>query len=72
MKATIPKEMRKIVRDAMRRGWVLSCCGSGHWKLFKPGYRPVYISSSSSDRRASRNVLREMRSAGIIPRKEGT
>jgi hypothetical protein len=68
LRPTISKDIRKIVRDAQRRGWVLSACGSGHWKLHKSGVKPIYLSSSSSDRRANLNVLKEMKRVGIIER----
>lgn len=53
------KEIKKIVRQAERRGWAFEN-GRVHDKLVHPTGRKVSVSKSPSDRMAPRNVQRDI------------
>ena len=56
-------DITKILRKAVREGWVLETGGRGHLKLRAPSGGLVIVSRSTSDSRAAQNILRDMRRA---------
>jgi len=61
----LPKELRRTIRRVLTSGWVLTPCGSGHFKLKRPGHPTVVMSASPSDINAWRNAMKDMRKAGV-------
>jgi hypothetical protein len=58
------KQINQILRKLQSpdHGCTVTSPGKGgHWKVTKPGCRPVFISQSPSDFRAMRNILRDIR-----------
>jgi hypothetical protein len=59
--------VRDLIRAARRAGWRITHTGSGHIKLTPPAPKraTVVIASTPSDRRAWRNILADIRKAGL-------
>jgi hypothetical protein len=53
----LKKEAAAIRRELSRvqYGCTVTPTGGGHWKVFKPGCRPVYLANSPSDQRSIKN-----------------
>lgn len=60
--ATIPKDARRAIADAVRVGFVL-VQGGKHYKLRCPDGHAIAISMSASDENASRAIVRDIRKA---------
>jgi len=58
------KEVQKLLEPAIRGGAVLEQTGGGHFRLSQRGKQPVIIASSTSDRRARKNMVTSMRRYG--------
>ena len=61
----IPRDLRRLVKTAIRCGWRLSVTGSGHLRLTSPRGAVVYFGASPSDWRAPRNVRAQLRREGV-------
>lgn len=55
------KDLRRVIRDAEKRGWSASATGGGHVRLTKPGCQPVFTSQTPSDPRTAKNAEMELR-----------
>ena len=55
--------VRRLLDYAADTGWAVSHTKGGHLKFSKPGSRPVFCSSTSSDRRALLNARADLRRA---------
>ena len=61
MKGT--KEMRSVIRLAIKRGYHVEMRNNGHYKFTAPTGRFFFTSSTPSDRRALDNILADMKRA---------
>jgi len=61
----IPKALKPLFRAARRSGWKVTGGGGRHFKLVKPGERPIIVSGSGSDHREMENVKSLMRQRGV-------
>ena len=55
------KDLRRVVRDAEKRGWTASKTNGGHIRLTKPGCQPVFTSQTPSDKRTAKNAEMQLR-----------
>lgn len=58
---TVPKDARKVVREALREGFTL-ITGRKHAKLRSPSGRIIALSSSPSDVNAAKNLVKQINS----------
>jgi hypothetical protein len=54
---SLPKDVRKVAREALKNGWALSPGGSGHYQLTK-GDRMITVSATPNDQSAEARALR--------------
>jgi hypothetical protein len=54
-------DFTEVLRDAERRGWVVTHTRGGHLKLTHPNGRFYFTARTPSDWRAGRNVDRALR-----------
>ena len=64
----LPKEIKEVVRHALRSGWSVEVRRSNHLKWTAPDGRTVYFSSGTpSDYRMIRNLRRDLMARGLPP-----
>lgn len=56
----LPSKAKKEIQRVIRDGWELSM-GGKHYKLRRPGYGQVIISTSSSDTDIEHLIIRDIR-----------
>lgn len=61
MKGT--KEMRSLIRLAIKRGYNVELRNGGHYKFTAPTGRFFFTSATPSDKRALANILADMKRA---------
>jgi hypothetical protein len=67
MAKQVPKEYRKLVKEAVRQGWRLEETKKGFRLLAPNGVGAVTIDTTESDkRRAFRNTVSRMRQHGFV------
>lgn len=60
------KEVRRLIRFAIKLGWTVEVTGSGHLKWKPPDGSPFVVSSRTpSDPRALQNLRAYLRRAGL-------
>ncbi|MBB4931350.1 hypothetical protein F4561_002170 [Lipingzhangella halophila] len=65
----MPRELRKFARLARARRWRIEVKGSGHLAWIPPcGRGTVFTSSTPSDPRTIKNVIAQLRRAGLDDR----
>lgn len=57
------KEMRSLIRLAIKRGYHVEMRSNGHYKFTAPTGRFFFTSKTPSDRRALDNILADMKRA---------
>jgi hypothetical protein len=57
------KEMRSLIRLAIKRGYNVEMRHNGHYKFTAPTGKFFFTSSTPSDRRALDNILSDMKRA---------
>lgn len=57
------KRLLPLVEFALREGWEVMKTPGGHLKFSKPGFPPIFTSSTSSDFRAGLNAKAHLRRA---------
>jgi hypothetical protein len=57
------KEMRSVIRLAIKRGYNVELRNNGHYKFTAPTGRFFFTSSTPSDRRALDNIMSDMKRA---------
>lgn len=57
------KEIRNIIRLAIKRGYTVEVRNNGHYKFTAPSGKFFFTSSTPSDRRALDNILADMKRA---------
>lgn len=68
------KELSHLIKQAESQGWVVSHLKGGHLKWVSPiSGRAVFSGFSPSDKRAVKNIVRELRTSGfLIIKQKGT
>lgn len=68
--ASIPKELRPLVKLAKRQGWSTEHTRRGHLVFVGPrGVHRIVTGGTPSDRRAKKNLLADLRRCGLeVPR----
>lgn len=59
------KELKPIIRQAERQGWIVTQTKASHLRWKSPGGRSVFSALTPSDWRATRNILRMLKEAGF-------
>jgi predicted RNA binding protein YcfA (HicA-like mRNA interferase family) len=57
------KDLRRLIRDARRRGWHATLTNGGHIRLTHPNGGLVHTSYTPSDHRSIRNLDAQLRRA---------
>ena len=57
------KEMRNLIRLAIKRGYNVEMRNNGHYKFTAPTGKFFFTSSTPSDRRALDNIMADMKRA---------
>lgn len=57
----LKKPLQDLAEYASRHGWSISRTSGGHICFTKPGYPPVYTSSTPSDPRSALNARAKLR-----------
>lgn len=60
------KELKELVRQIRDHGWDAERRRSGHYVLEGPQGQRVYCSGTASDRRAIKNIKRDLAKAGLV------
>jgi hypothetical protein len=61
----IQRDLRPIVKAALKAGWRVQTTRRGHLKLRSPRGALVVLGNTPSDRRAYRNARAHLRRAGL-------
>ena len=59
--AGLKGDVARIVRRLVQDHGCEASCKSGHWKVTRPGYGPVFMSQTPSDNRAVDNIKADIR-----------
>lgn len=62
--------LKQLRREAEGQGWSITLAKGGHLKWKSPSGALVVTSSSPSDQRAIRNIVRDLQRCGFIRRKK--
>jgi hypothetical protein len=63
------KDLRELVRNAVRQGWTTGPNGSGHVTLISPKGDKLTVAASPGGGRGYKNALARMRALGYQPGK---
>lgn len=71
----INKELGVLIKQAMKQGWNVNPTNKGHYKWVSPSGGFFFTASTPSDRRAFKNIKRDLRRYGFVeierkPKKE--
>lgn len=55
------KEVRNLIRQLEQNGCDVARNKQGHWRVVRPGYRPITLTSTSSDHRWMLNARADIR-----------
>ena len=57
------KRLKPLIDFALRDGWDIARTPGGHLKFIKHGFPPIYTSARTTDHRAGRNAMAQLRPA---------
>lgn len=61
----LPSDLRKLVRQAEAQGWSIARTRKSHFKWTSPAGAVVIASGTPEDPRARKNLLAQLRRAGL-------
>ncbi len=62
---SVSKDVKPLIRQALSEGWRVERTNGGHIKWIHPSGGFLFSSSTPSDRRAIRNLERDLRRLGL-------
>lgn len=61
----VSKDLRVVARIARRHGWTIETTKRSHIRFTSPAGRTVFAAGTPSDRRGLRNLISDLRRAGL-------